>query len=99
MSEAAKIIQSRFRSYNHYRQFQRSRRAAIVIQSHYRGYRAQEQFRKSRDAAILIQQRFRYDWMCDLVCTEMATSAVKRSQDLTCAWVKGHVLSCPKLLC
>ena len=40
MNEAAVLIQSKFRSYQEQKRFQRSRHAAILIQSSYRNYKS-----------------------------------------------------------
>lgn len=39
MTQAAILIQSKFRSYYEQKRFQQSRRAAVLIQQHYRSYR------------------------------------------------------------
>ena len=56
MNEAAVLIQSKFRSYQEQKRFQRSRHAAILIQSFYRNYKHGQNFTstKKRKEAVKI---------------------------------------------
>ncbi|CDQ88153.1 unnamed protein product, partial [Oncorhynchus mykiss] len=62
MTQAAILIQSKFRSYQEQRKFQQSRRAAVLIQQYYRGYKEFGRLRPHRRgaAAALVQHKLRY---------------------------------------
>lgn len=52
MTQAAILIQSKFRSYYEQKRFQQSRRAAVLIQQYYRSYKEYERLKQaSRGAA------------------------------------------------
>lgn len=61
MTQAAILIQSKFRSYHEQKKFQQSRRAAVLIQQYYRSYkefgRLKPQHRGA--AAALVQHKLR----------------------------------------
>nr|KAF6377388.1 calmodulin binding transcription activator 1 [Myotis myotis] len=59
MTQAAILIQSKFRSYYEQKKFQQSRRAAVLIQKFYRSYRRCGQRRPARRTAVIVQQRLR----------------------------------------
>ncbi|XP_070562188.1 LOW QUALITY PROTEIN: calmodulin-binding transcription activator 2-like [Ptychodera flava] len=59
MTQAAVLIQSRFRSYHKHKQYKQSRQAALLIQNRYRSYREHERFRKSRSGVLTHQQPIR----------------------------------------
>ncbi len=61
MTQAAILIQSKFRSYHEQKKFQQSRRAAVLIQQCYRSYREFGQLRPHRRAATatLVQHKLR----------------------------------------
>nr|XP_029478069.1 calmodulin-binding transcription activator 1-like isoform X6 [Oncorhynchus nerka] len=61
MTQAAILIQSKFRSYQEQRKFQQSRRAAVLIQQYYRGYKEFGRLRPHRRgaAAALVQHKLR----------------------------------------
>ncbi|MBN3307701.1 CMTA1 protein, partial [Amia calva] len=62
MTQAAILIQSKFRSYHEQKKFQQSRRAAVLIQQYYRSYKEFGRLRPHRraTAAALVQHRLRY---------------------------------------
>ncbi len=62
MTQAAILIQSKFRSYHEQKKFQQSRRAAVLIQQCYRSYREFGRLRPHRRAATaaLVQHKLRY---------------------------------------
>ncbi|XP_054653819.1 calmodulin-binding transcription activator 1 isoform X6 [Dunckerocampus dactyliophorus] len=57
MTQAAILIQSKFRSYHEQKKFQQSRRAAVLIQQYYRSYRLKPHHRGA--AAALVQHKLR----------------------------------------
>ncbi|XP_031650276.1 calmodulin-binding transcription activator 1 isoform X4 [Oncorhynchus kisutch] len=61
MTQAAILIQSKFRSYQEQKKFQQSRRAAVLIQQYYRGYKEFGRLRLHRQgaAAALVQHKLR----------------------------------------
>ncbi|XP_047663139.1 calmodulin-binding transcription activator 1 isoform X8 [Tachysurus fulvidraco] len=61
MTQAAILIQSKFRSYHVQKKFQQSRRAAVLIQQYYRSYREFRQLRPHRRTATsaLVQHKLR----------------------------------------
>lgn len=62
MTQAAILIQSKFRSYHEQKKFQQSRRAAVLIQQYYRSYKELGRLRPHRHgaAAALVQHKLRY---------------------------------------
>ncbi|XP_071228435.1 calmodulin-binding transcription activator 1-like isoform X1 [Salvelinus alpinus] len=61
MTQAAILIQSKFRSYHEQKKFQQSRRAAVLIQQYYRSYKEFGRLRLHRQgaAAALVQHKLR----------------------------------------
>ncbi|XP_039768016.1 calmodulin-binding transcription activator 1 isoform X6 [Ornithorhynchus anatinus] len=59
MTQAAILIQSKFRSYYEQKKFQQSRRAAVLIQQYYRSYKECGKRRQTRRAAAIVQQKLR----------------------------------------
>ncbi|XP_069935446.1 calmodulin-binding transcription activator 1 isoform X4 [Oryctolagus cuniculus] len=59
MTQAAILIQSKFRSYYEQKKFQQSRRAAVLIQKYYRSYRKCGKRRQARRTAVIVQQKLR----------------------------------------
>ncbi|KAE8593285.1 hypothetical protein XENTR_v10019062, partial [Xenopus tropicalis] len=59
MTQAAILIQSKFRSYYEQKKFQQSRRAAVLIQQYYRSYKECGKMRQRRRTASLVQQKLR----------------------------------------
>ncbi|XP_036111105.1 calmodulin-binding transcription activator 1 isoform X3 [Molossus molossus] len=59
MTQAAILIQSKFRSYYEQKKFQQSRRAAVLIQKYYRSYKKCGKRRQARRTAVIVQQRLR----------------------------------------
>uniref|UniRef100_A0A8C3K0Y6 Calmodulin binding transcription activator 1 n=1 Tax=Calidris pygmaea TaxID=425635 RepID=A0A8C3K0Y6_9CHAR len=59
MTQAAILIQSKFRSYYEQKKFQQSRRAAMLIQQYYRSYKECGKRRQNRRAATIVQQKLR----------------------------------------
>ncbi|XP_049733743.1 calmodulin-binding transcription activator 1 isoform X4 [Elephas maximus indicus] len=59
MTQAAILIQSKFRSYHEQKKFQQSRRAAMLIQKFYRSYKKCGKGRQARRTAVIVQQRLR----------------------------------------
>ncbi|XP_066463450.1 calmodulin-binding transcription activator 1 isoform X3 [Eleutherodactylus coqui] len=59
MTQAAILIQSKFRSYYEQKKFQQSRRAAVLIQQYYRSYKECGRMRQKRRTASLVQQKLR----------------------------------------
>lgn len=61
MTQAAILIQSKFRSYNEQKKFQQSRRAAVLIQQYYRRHKECGRLKPHhRGAAALVQHKLRY---------------------------------------
>uniref|UniRef100_UPI00358E6804 calmodulin-binding transcription activator 1-like isoform X2 n=1 Tax=Myxine glutinosa TaxID=7769 RepID=UPI00358E6804 len=60
MTQAAILIQSKFRSYYEQKRFQQSRRAAVLIQQYYRSYKEYEKLKQGRRGALSLQQRMRW---------------------------------------
>nr|XP_020467493.1 calmodulin-binding transcription activator 1 isoform X11 [Monopterus albus] len=61
MTQAAILIQSKFRSYHEQKKFQQSRRAAVLIQQYYRSYKEFGKLKPHRRgaAAALVQHKLR----------------------------------------
>ncbi|XP_052547896.1 calmodulin-binding transcription activator 1 isoform X1 [Tympanuchus pallidicinctus] len=59
MTQAAILIQSKFRSYYEQKKFQQSRRAAMLIQQYYRSYKECGKRRQNRRTATIVQQKLR----------------------------------------
>ncbi|XP_032496869.1 calmodulin-binding transcription activator 1 isoform X6 [Phocoena sinus] len=59
MTQAAILIQSKFRSYYEQKKFQQSRRAAVLIQKFYRSYKKCGRRRQARRTAVIVQQKLR----------------------------------------
>ncbi|XP_063799454.1 calmodulin-binding transcription activator 1 isoform X4 [Pseudophryne corroboree] len=59
MTQAAILIQSKFRSYYEQKKFQQSRRAAVLIQQYYRSYKECGRMRQKRRTTSLVQQKLR----------------------------------------
>ncbi|XP_053308551.1 calmodulin-binding transcription activator 1 [Spea bombifrons] len=59
MTQAAILIQSKFRSYYEQKKFQQSRRAAVLIQQYYRSYKECGKIKQKRRTASLVQQKLR----------------------------------------
>ncbi|XP_069466517.1 calmodulin-binding transcription activator 1 isoform X2 [Ambystoma mexicanum] len=59
MTQAAILIQSKFRSYYEQKRFQQSRRAAMLIQQYYRRYKECGRMRQRRRAISIVQHRIR----------------------------------------
>ncbi|XP_073172918.1 calmodulin-binding transcription activator 1 isoform X11 [Lepidochelys kempii] len=57
MTQAAILIQSKFRSYYEQKKFQQSRRAAVLIQQYYRSYKECGKRRQKNRAAAIVQQK------------------------------------------
>ncbi|KAM5160513.1 calmodulin-binding transcription activator 1 isoform 9-T9 [Callospermophilus lateralis] len=57
MTQAAILIQSKFRSYYEQKKFQQSRRAAVLIQKYYRSYKKCGKRRQARRTAVIVQQK------------------------------------------
>lgn len=80
MTQAAILIQSKFRSYHEQKKFQQSRRAAVLIQQYYRSYKEFGRLKPHHRgaAAALVQHKLRYgNGKC---CP--ASSAQRRAQPL-----------------
>nr|XP_045004689.1 calmodulin-binding transcription activator 1 isoform X4 [Jaculus jaculus] len=60
MTQAAILIQSKFRSYYEQKRFQQSRRAAVLIQNFYRSYKKCGKRRPARRTAVIVQQKLRW---------------------------------------
>lgn len=63
MTQAAILIQSKFRSYHEQKKFQQSRRAAVLIQQYYRSYKEFGRLKPHHRgaAAALVQHKLRLD--------------------------------------
>ncbi|KAM9298817.1 calmodulin-binding transcription activator 1 isoform 1-T1 [Gastrophryne carolinensis] len=59
MTQAAILIQSKFRSYYEQKKFQQSRRAAMLIQQYYRSYKECGRIRTRRRTSSFVQQKLR----------------------------------------
>ncbi|KAJ7313307.1 hypothetical protein JRQ81_004596 [Phrynocephalus forsythii] len=60
MTQAAILIQSKFRSYYEQKKFQQSRRAAVLIQQHYRSYKKEGgRMKQGHRASAAIQQKIK----------------------------------------
>uniref|UniRef100_UPI002540970C LOW QUALITY PROTEIN: calmodulin-binding transcription activator 2-like n=1 Tax=Euleptes europaea TaxID=460621 RepID=UPI002540970C len=57
MTQAAILIQSKFRSYYEQKKFQQSRRAAVLIQQYYRSYKEYEKLKQGHRASAAMQQK------------------------------------------
>lgn len=64
MTQAAILIQSKFRSYYEQKKFQQSRRAAVLIQKYYRSYKKCGKRRQARRTAVIVQQKLRWVRRC-----------------------------------
>jgi len=62
MTQAAILIQSKFRSYHEQKKFQQSKRAAVLIQQYYRSYKEFGRLKPHHRgaAAALVQHKLRY---------------------------------------
>lgn len=60
MTQAAILIQSKFRSYYEQKKFQQSRRAAVLIQQYYRSYKEYERLKQGHRASAAMQQKLKY---------------------------------------
>ncbi|KAG7252615.1 hypothetical protein CRUP_027097 [Coryphaenoides rupestris] len=67
MTQAAILIQSKFRSYHEQKKFQQSRRAAVLIQQYYRSYRRLGRPRTHRHAAALLQQQHKLRFLVQVL--------------------------------
>ncbi|MBN3317197.1 CMTA1 protein, partial [Atractosteus spatula] len=79
MTQAAILIQSKFRSYHEQKKFQQSRRAAVLIQQYYRSYKEFGRLRPHRRAAAaaLVQHKLRLT-MC--ICSRSSLLTKKQDQ-------------------
>eukprot|EP00062_Callorhinchus_milii_P016585 gi/632968146/ref/XP_007900367.1/ PREDICTED: calmodulin-binding transcription activator 1 [Callorhinchus milii] len=59
MTQAAILIQSKFRSYSEQKRFRQSRRAAVLIQQYYRSYKGYGKLRQKHRSATTVQQKLR----------------------------------------
>ncbi|XP_042330126.1 calmodulin-binding transcription activator 2 isoform X2 [Sceloporus undulatus] len=59
MTQAAILIQSKFRSYYEQKKFQQSRRAAVLIQQYYRSYKEYEKLKQGHRASTAMQQKIK----------------------------------------
>ncbi|XP_053861289.1 calmodulin-binding transcription activator 2 isoform X3 [Malaclemys terrapin pileata] len=59
MTQAAILIQSKFRSYYEQKKFQQSRRAAVLIQQYYRSYKEYEKLKQGHRASATMQQKMK----------------------------------------
>ncbi|XP_074926530.1 calmodulin-binding transcription activator 2-like [Chelonoidis abingdonii] len=59
MTQAAILIQSKFRSYYEQKKFQQSRRAAVLIQQYYRSYKEYEKLKQGHRASAAMQQKMK----------------------------------------
>uniref|UniRef100_K7FA98 Calmodulin-binding transcription activator 1 n=1 Tax=Pelodiscus sinensis TaxID=13735 RepID=K7FA98_PELSI len=59
MTQAAILIQSKFRSYYEQKKFQQSRRAAVLIQQYYRSYKEYEKLKQGHRASATMQQKIK----------------------------------------
>nr|XP_056719572.1 calmodulin-binding transcription activator 2 [Euleptes europaea] len=59
MTQAAILIQSKFRSYYEQKKFQQSRRAAVLIQQYYRSYKEYEKLKQGHRASAAMQQKIK----------------------------------------
>jgi hypothetical protein len=78
MTQAAILIQSKFRSYQEQKKFQQSRRAAVLIQQYYRGYKEFGRLRLHRQGATaaLVQHKLRYAYT--VTCSDAYTQHTPR---------------------
>lgn len=60
MTQAAILIQSKFRSYYEQKKFQQSRRAAVLIQQYYRSYKEYGKLKQGHRAAATMQQKLKW---------------------------------------
>lgn len=60
MTQAAILIQSKFRSYYEQKKFQQSRRAAVLIQQYYRSYKEYEKLKPGHRASAAMQQKIKW---------------------------------------
>lgn len=60
MTQAAILIQSKFRSYYEQKKFQQSRRAAVLIQQYYRSYKEYEKLKQGHRASAAMQQKIKW---------------------------------------
>ncbi|XP_069499768.1 calmodulin-binding transcription activator 2 isoform X3 [Ambystoma mexicanum] len=59
MTQAAILIQSKFRSYYEQKKFQQSRRAAVLIQQYYRSYKEYEKLKQVHRPGTSMQQKIK----------------------------------------
>uniref|UniRef100_A0ACB8EWU6 Uncharacterized protein n=1 Tax=Sphaerodactylus townsendi TaxID=933632 RepID=A0ACB8EWU6_9SAUR len=59
MTQAAILIQSKFRSYYEQKRFQQSRRAAVLIQQYYRSYKEYEKLKQGHRGSSAMQQKIK----------------------------------------
>ncbi|KAK9398421.1 calmodulin-binding transcription activator 2 [Crotalus adamanteus] len=59
MTQAAILIQSKFRSYYEQKKFRQSRRAAVLIQQYYRSYKEYERLKQGHRASAAMQQKIK----------------------------------------
>ncbi|XP_065425377.1 LOW QUALITY PROTEIN: calmodulin-binding transcription activator 2 [Chrysemys picta bellii] len=59
MTQAAILIQSKFRSYYEQKKFQQSRRAAVLIQQYYRSYKEYEKLKQGHRASATMQHKMK----------------------------------------
>ncbi|XP_072447794.1 calmodulin-binding transcription activator 1-like [Chiloscyllium punctatum] len=59
MTQAAILIQSKFRSYYEQKRFQQSRRAAVLIQQYYRSYKEYEKLKQGHRGTAPFQQKLK----------------------------------------
>ncbi|XP_013930687.1 PREDICTED: calmodulin-binding transcription activator 2-like, partial [Thamnophis sirtalis] len=57
MTQAAILIQSKFRSYYEQKKFRQSRRAAVLIQQYYRSYKEYERLKQGHRTSAAMQQK------------------------------------------
>ncbi|KPP60595.1 hypothetical protein Z043_121389 [Scleropages formosus] len=59
MTQAAILIQSKFRSYYEQKKFQQSRRAAVLIQQYYRSYKEYERLKQNHRGPTALNTKIR----------------------------------------
>ncbi|XP_043933027.1 calmodulin-binding transcription activator 2 isoform X2 [Protopterus annectens] len=63
MTQAAILIQSKFRSYYEQKKFQQSRRAAVLIQQYYRSYKEYAKFKQGHRTSSSMQQKMKSSFL------------------------------------
>ncbi|XP_051900730.1 LOW QUALITY PROTEIN: calmodulin-binding transcription activator 2-like [Pristis pectinata] len=63
MTQAAILIQSKFRSYYEQKRFQQSRRAAVLIQQYYRSYKEYEKLKQAHRGSGPLQQKMKASFL------------------------------------